>query len=408
MFRGWLNVGVAFSTNFLAMGSAFYAFGVVLEPISREFPDSGRLGASMVPIFMGISMAFCAPFMGKLIPRVSLRWLMSAGCVVGAVGFYLSARVVELWQLCLIFGTIIAVCEQMMGGISAQVLVVNWFEKNRTLALGISLLGLSLSGVVMPHVATYIGEEGGWRAVFQSFAWFMLIACPFVWLFVIDKPERIGLGVDGVPLSEAPPRTAPPSYRLMTIYTDPVLWAIALPVGIAFTGATAILLHSFAFAKDLGFTDAHAAWFITAVAGGAAAGKVGFSWLAQKIGNRQAFVASLVSQLLGFIGLIFLDGETANIVSVTAVGIGFGGIIPLVGAILASLWGRESFAPILGAIFPLFTLFQAAGAPLAGYVYDQKQTYEPVFWLFGFAILVAIYLANRIPSVHANLERYHT
>ncbi len=408
MNRGWLNVAVAFVTNFLSMGFAFYAFGVVLEPISRDFPESGRLGASMIPMIMGVAMALCAPLVGKWIPRLSMKNLMAAGCVVGAIGFLLSSRVLELWQMGLIFGTLVAISAQMMGGVTAQVLVVNWFEKNRAIALGVSLLGLSLSGVVMPHVAAYIGSDGGWRAVFQFFGLAMLIAAPLVWFCVIGKPEEIGLGVDGIPLSEAPPRVVPPSFSLKLIYTDPILWSIGIPVGIAFMGSTAILLHSFSFAKDLGFTDAHAAWFITAMAGGAAGGKLIFSWLAQKIGNKQAFMASLSFQFVGFMGLIFLSGEAAKVTSVVAVGLGFGGIVPLVGAILAQLWGRASFGPVLGAIFPLFTIFQAGGAPLAGYVYDQQQSYEPAFWLFGVAVLAAIFLTMRIPEQHPNLNRYQS
>ena len=410
IYRGWVNVAVAFFTNFLAMGFALYSFGVVLEPISQEFPGSGRFGASMIPMAMGISMALCAPAIGKWLTQFSLRNVMTAGCLLASIGFFLSARAVELWQLVFIFGTLIAVSEQLMGGVTAQVLVVNWFEKNRALALGISLLGLSISGIVMPHVAIYIGREGGWREIYSTFALVLLVVSPIIWLCVVGKPEYLGLKVDGARLEKKEEReqqlVRPSSYTLRNIYSDPVLWAIGLPVGIAFMGSSATLVHAFSFAKDFGSSDAHAAWFITAMAGGAACGKIFFSWLAEILGTKKAFVGGLCSQLFGYLGVILFNVEYLQVAAIFAIGLGFGGITPLKGAMVAELWGRERFAPILGAMFPLFLIFQAGGAPLAGFVHDNFHTYQPAFWMFAVSMVIGILLTVRIPAIHPNLDRY--
>ncbi len=405
MVAGWLNVAVAFVTNFLSMGFAFYSFGVVMDSISRDFSDGGRFGASTIPMFMGVGMALCAPLIGRLIPKISLRNFMAAGCILGAAGYLLCAIAVHLWQLCLIFGLVIAISAQMMGGVSAQALVVNWFEKKRPLALGISLLGLSASGLVMPHVATYFGESGGWRAIFEAFAIALLVACPLVWFFVVGKPEDVGLSVDGQAANQQAAPTKPAVYNLKEIYSDAVVWMVAIPVGLAFFGSTAILLHSFSFAKDLGLSDSGAAWFVTACASGAAVGKILFSWLAQYIGNKVAFATSLVAQLLAFITLANGSSESVYIIAVVVVGLGFGGIVPLVAAILADLYGSENFAVVMGAVFPLFTFFQGFGTPFAGYMHDQYGNYDLVFWLFAAMIVIAILLTFRIPGGYSKEQQ---
>jgi hypothetical protein len=60
-----------------------------------------------------------------------------------ALGFGLLgiAYAQHLWQLVLLFGTVLAFAGTTLSGVTATTAVVNWFEKKRATALGISQIG---------------------------------------------------------------------------------------------------------------------------------------------------------------------------------------------------------------------------------------------------------------------------
>ena len=131
-------VAVTFFTQFLCMGFLFYSFGVVLKPLASEF-GGGRLGVTMLPLAMSLGGALMAPIIGRWVAAGSIRNIMAIGCVCTGLGFLAGAHASALWQLMVLYGTLLSFGAGTMGGLTAQALVVNWFEDNRTMALGASL-----------------------------------------------------------------------------------------------------------------------------------------------------------------------------------------------------------------------------------------------------------------------------
>ncbi len=60
-------------------------------------------------------------------------------------------------------------------------------------------------------------------------------------------------------------------------------------------------------------------------------------------------------------------------------GFGMGGVVPLQGALVGRLFGRERFGRVLGLMRPTMLPIQIIGMPIAGAVYDATDSYDPAF-----------------------------
>ena len=73
------------------------------------------------------------------------------------------------------------------------------FDKRRGLFIGINSAGIGLGFALAPQICSWAASIGGWRAGYFSLGLFLLFfVLPTVYLFLIDKPEDVGLLPDGV------------------------------------------------------------------------------------------------------------------------------------------------------------------------------------------------------------------
>ncbi|HEY5646809.1 MAG TPA: MFS transporter, partial [Pseudomonadales bacterium] len=63
-------------------------------------------------------------------------------------------------------------------------------------------------------------------------------------------------------------------------------------------------------------------------------------------------------------------------------GFGMGGTVPMQGALIGRMFGRERFGKAMGSLRPAMFPLQIIGVPLAGWMFDQTGTYDPAFQLF--------------------------
>src|SRR5262249_3153443 len=86
----------------------------------------------------------------------------------------------------------------------------SWFVHRRALATSIPNLAQRGGLVPLPRVALRAIERGGWRA-----GWLAVGACVLLvgfvpaWLFLVRRPEDVGLMPDGRPVRAAPVADAP-------------------------------------------------------------------------------------------------------------------------------------------------------------------------------------------------------
>jgi cyanate permease len=382
-------VGITFLTQFLCMGVFFYSAGVFLVPLQQEF-GVGRAPVALIGTVTTLGAAILAPFIGRWVARSSIRNIMSLGCLTMGVGLLVGSRASEIWQLIVLFGLLVSFSLATMCGVTVQALVINWFKENRTMALGVSMVGISASGAVIPPIVQSLVESGGWRWAYEVFGWTSLCLIPLVFFTVVGRPEEHGKYADVAAQESGVAATPAAPMSTREALQERNLWVIAVACGLAFMVVSAALLHIPAHATDIGFSGAQGASFISVIAISAAIAKIAFGWLARNIGEQLSLQTAFAMLGLGTLGLNFELGIEPMMVMVTVIGLGLGGIMPLCAALLARAFGPAAFGPMMGLLTLTMIPFQSIGQPLAGWVFDAMGSYTIAWYGFSAVMLAAM------------------
>ncbi|MEE9282092.1 MAG: MFS transporter [Myxococcota bacterium] len=411
IFYGWVIVAVTFLTQFVTIGTVFYAYGILLKPLVEDLGSSRLAVVSALPLTF-IVVGCAGPLVGRAVDRGYIRSVMLLGSLALGAGFLGLSRVVELWQFYLVFGLGVAVGMALLGGLSNTALVANWFVRRRGTALGISQIGVSASGMVMAYVASWLVAEVGWRGTAGVFGIVpLLFLTPLIGFLVVSRPEDRGLHPDGdarAPVSELGPREAQgdADWTVGRALRERSVWIIAIVVGLNFSGNTAVILQIYPHATDLGHSAGQAASVLAAMAGLAALGKPLFGWLGDRIDRRACMWLAIGLQGLGLAGIMSASTHPALLAAGALFGLGYGGILPLWGVLLGAVYGRRVFGRIMGLMGPMMIPFQTLGIPFAGWVFDRTGSYQGAFATFlGLYAASALILGFlRIPKAPSGMR----
>ncbi|MCW8195043.1 MFS transporter [Proteobacteria bacterium 005FR1] len=393
LFYGWVIIAVAFVVDFVAVGFFFYSYGVFLLPIAHELGDGSRLGANTGLALVNAVAAGLAPWVGNALDRFSIKAIMSVGACISAAGFAFLSMVESMLQFYIVLICLTAVGTGMMGQLATAKLVANWFIAKRGMALGIATMGVSLSGVVMPFVTTWLIDQYGWRGSFQVFSVAtLIIVLPVVLLYVVNTPEEKDQEPDGRKRLAVPggaPKVKPPQPNWLDILRLPAFWAVTLTFGLLFCGMGATLTNMIALAEDLGFSDYEAAAILPIGALAGVIGKVFFGVLSDRANIRSAILWAAGTQAVGIAMLIFVEAYWPLALASAIFGFGMGGVVPLHASAVGAYFGRHGFGKLMGLMRPMMLPLQVLGLPLAGWVYDATGSYDFAFACFLVFLAIA-------------------
>ncbi len=228
--RGW-RVVVAGLVG-VACGASpvpYTLIGQLIGPMHTELGWSVGDISLAITLF-GLAASFMAPFVGSLTDRIGLRpvalgSLLAFGLAFASLG--LTPASVGAWWLAWLLAGLVSVGS---GPLTWSRGVNLWFFRQRGLALGVTLLGTSLTGVAVPLFAGRAIDAWGWRASLPLLALLpLVIALPVVWLLFREprpeeRPAQIG-GAQG--LTGATRAEALGDYRFWLIFASVLFIALA-------------------------------------------------------------------------------------------------------------------------------------------------------------------------------------
>lgn len=192
IFPGWLVVAGGFLIMATCYAVFVNCFGFFLVPITKD------LGITRVQFNANSSIAaiigiLASLFIGKLVDKYSARLVGTLCVLITVVDIACWAFVTQLWQmylLSLVTGfTVISGTRLLIS-----ILVSNWFDKKRGLAISIALSGSGVGGVVMNQIVAAMITAQGWRPTFLLLAGItLLFSLPFTATVFRNKPSDIGL-----------------------------------------------------------------------------------------------------------------------------------------------------------------------------------------------------------------------
>lgn len=403
MFYGWLLAGVAFLVLMLSNGAIMYSYSVVAVPIGLEFE------ASRTSMMLGITvMTLCggivSPWFGSLVDRWSLKGMMLLGAFGMSFGYIALSFTTATWQVPLVYGALMMLGTNLLGPLTTSTLLARWFTKKRGMALGIAAIGTSVGGFVFPPLIQGLIDQYEWRVALRYLGvGLFIVAVPLV-LLVVNSPHLRGLHADGgsIDASFVPPTAAPVSFGVLLKNRNFIL--VAVVMSLMFATYTGVMSNMVPFAMGRGLSAEEAAFLISGLAVAGIVGKLLFGAVADRIDLRWALGASMVTVITSLGVFIGLSGYLALMVGSMLLGLAAGGMLPVWGALLAVLFGATNYGRVMGMMNPVIMPLTLAGAPLAGFIFDQTGAYTGAFMTFaaglcvGIALLFFIDMSDRVEA----------
>jgi sugar phosphate permease len=371
----------------------------------EEF-EVGRTEISLAITLTLFTGSCIAPFMGYMIDRYPVRWITTIGSLWLATGYllyqFVDSYVAFLVTILLFQG----VGWTTVGPLVQTKLMVNWFNRNRGMALGGAIMGISVAGVVMPTIAAYLLENFGWRNAYTFYAVsIFVVVLPLTWLLVKQHPKDMGLSPDGdgTPL-EVKPKNQPTETAGFAVYkeflTTKAFWSIVITFSLMNGVYSAMVTHLPNYLTtefDFSLYDASYSLGVAGIA--AIAGKVVFGWLMDHWDAKLTVLFAIASYLTAALIFVFEGGYLLIMVASCMFGLAFGGMVPVRSVLISRVFGTEKFSRANG-LFSLFVAPATFWVLVTGYLADITGTYATAFkvWVVAFCLAALVTLLIKLPN----------
>jgi sugar phosphate permease len=403
IFYGWWVVLASFITGMYVAGAIFYSFTAFIDPMVREFGWS-YTQISFASSLRGLEMGIFAPIIGILLDKYGSRQIMLAGMII--VGFALvllsTIQTLSMFYVCFIllaFGA---------GGCTSVVVmsaVANWFKKKVGLAMGIAVCGFGASGFIVPVVVKMI-EVFGWRSAFLYLgigAWVIGIPMSFV---IRNRPEDYGMLPDGEirPEGDAWQEEEAPDIEVSfrQALTNRSFLLIVAAEWIRMMTVGTLITHIMPYLNSMGVSRSAAGFISAGIPICSIIGRFSFGWLGDIHDKRYMIALGFGLICLGL--LMFLKINSSLVFGLTfilAFPIGYGGGMSLRGAIIREYFGRASFGKMVGLTMGVSSVAGIIGPTLGGWVFDQFNSYHPLWVAFILLNAMGIFLILMVKPVHS-------
>jgi MFS family permease len=324
----------------------------------------------------------CAAPVGLWLDQRGPRLLMTAGSVVATLLLLAWSQVSSLAQFYLLWA-LIGVTMATVLYEPAFAVVTAWFERRRTQALTAVTLVAGFASTIFMPIEAWLIELQGWRAALVTLAVLLAVTtiAPHA-LLLRRRPEDLGLHLDGDPAaSRGQPRGRAATASLGQALRDGSFRWLALAFSLTTVANIAIHVHLFAYLRDRGYDPTFAATITGLVGAMQVLGRILLAACGERVSLRLSAAAILALQPIALLVLLLLPGTLGVLVFVTLFGAGKGAQTLIRPAYVASLYGRERYASIAGAL-AAFVIGATALAPISlGAAYDALGDYDPLLWL---------------------------
>jgi MFS family permease len=193
--RGWKPLVAAFVGSGCGVNSIpFYTHGVFVAAITAEYAWS-RGAAQFAFSFVMMSAIVTAPLVGLLIDRIGTRRVALVSVAAFAIMFAaLSLATSEIWTYYALW-LVMAIAAAGTTPVTWTRTVNGWFERQRGLALGLTLASTGVVATFAPAIASALITDIGWRDAYRVLGLgIALVGLPVIYFLFHDraaaKPEE--------------------------------------------------------------------------------------------------------------------------------------------------------------------------------------------------------------------------
>lgn len=410
VFYGWWIVGAVFLISAYASGVISYGFTAIFEPIADEFSWS-YAQVSFAASIRGLENGLLAPLVGFLIDRYGPRKPVFAGITLIGLGLFLLSRVTSLAMFYGVF-ILLSIGISACSSIILMTVVGHWFRKKVSTASGIAISGSAMGGLLVPLVTRMI-DIFKWRVTMMILglgAWVIFLPLS---LIIRHKPEQYGYLPDGDVA-----KNLVSSQGLTSVQSNEVdvgvkqaikskaFWHISVGVACHALVAIAVVTHVMPYLSTLDIARLTASLAASAIPLISILGRISFGWFGDKYNKRQVAAFGFALTSVGMILLGYADNVRTWLLVpfVIVFGIGFGGLLPMIPALLREYFGRVRLGTVIGFTMGIVMIGGVIGPPLAGWVFDSFGSYQGAWFAFTSVTIIGMVILLTTPSVGNTLR----
>ncbi len=398
IFYGYWIILAAFVTQFASIGLQNYVIGPFTIPMTEEFGWTRAEFTSARSIGQ-IVAAFTGFFIGAGVDRYGGRPFILVGMAILSTSVYTLGSVQTLTHWIVVNGFIVTIGAAMIGNLVVNVTLGKWFVNYRGRAVALAAMGVSLSGVLLPPITTWLVDTLGWRVAWHVLGIGAALLIAPAALVIRRSPEDYNMNPDG---HSAEQMASEMGDRARLDYASSMtrrqamrtgrFYALVLAFGLFQISITVMLLQTVPFMTDAGYPRLLAASMISLTSMPAFISKPFWGMLIDRYSARP--LAAIGASITGFsLIIIVLAVQVQNNVLVYSafllMGLGWGGLIPLQEVIWASYFGRRYLGSVRATALPFTFAMTALGPVLAAAHYDHFGNYDNAFLMMAVCNLAA-------------------
>jgi MFS family permease len=400
----WWVALAAGTVYFVQGGLGSYALGVFL-PVWVEEEGWSRTAISTAYALSTLLPGLAGVPVGRWTDRHGSRGVIIVGALLTGLSYVLLGLVTTIVLFFVVFG-LGSIGRAGMSQVPVSAAVARWFVDKRGLAMGIAVSGISLAGVVLVPLVTWLVAASGWRSAVVALGFgIWLVVIPAVWFAMGGSPAERGvppLGADR--LRDAPPARAAvaDTPSLAVAMAGPAFWLLAAALTLGHAGSNSIGLHALPALLDKGVSSAEGASAISLMAACSIGGKLLFGWLSDRFGSALLLIVAYLAQIGGFL-LLALAGPGLGVwLFALLYGLSLGGTVTLQPTVVADRFGIVAYGAVYGAIGLPLALVSSASPIVAGSIRELTGSYAPAFLAFaissglGIAAMLVAFQSDRV------------
>jgi len=373
---GWVIVAACSLMIFVTYG-LIYSYSVFFKPLAAHF-QWDRSSVSLIYALAVIIRGASAIGIGWLADKYSARKVMVfCGLMMGA-GYLLSSRVTDLWQFFFTYAVIEAIGMSGAWGICTAV-PARWFARNRGLVMGIVTAGSGLGTLLIVPFAERLVSTVDWSQAFVVCGIGAGVIMVTGALFLRNPP----VSIPTVGQKQQPP----PGATVKEAVRDIRMWLIIIAFLFFFFGSQIIMVHLVNYATDVGIDPLVAATFVSVIGAVSIFSRLSIGVISEKFGVYRSLIITCLALAAVFVMLLFTRSPWSFYLTAALFGFPYGAEVTQIPLVIGRFFGTRNMATLMGFSVFGINLGGAFGSWLAGYIFDNTDSYQ---WAFIAGAIAAL------------------
>lgn len=385
----WLVAILALLVVTLSNGMTNAGLTVFDESLLEELGCTiGQLKVRDSITFLGGSLLVLGS--GWLVDRFGFKPFLLIGLALLSVSYFLysfAESLTQLYLLHVVFASVLA----LAGIMTSIVTAATWMPQRRGLAIGITIAGSSVGGMLIPPFANALITRFGWRDAMRLECLAPLILL-VVLLVVLRNRPSMESGVDDDAAAAATGAAEGMSYA--EVLRRPQFYQVAIAGSLTYYAVLSLFSHLFLYMRSLDYDPSRASLGLSTLALSGLVGKLGSGWISDRIDPYRLLRLQMFILFAGLVGITLVPKLIWPLLVLA--GFAWGNLHTLYNYILITLFGLREAGKINGSVSVANAAGGGFGILLTGLAHDAMGGYPGAFAIVCGVMLVGALLALRL------------